>query len=120
MNEPIISPWVLYFIGVAEGLNGILTFGVAFVGAVVLLSAVLTYVNYGLDDEEGKKHWQITRKLCICFSVLLVLKIFMPSEKTLIAIMVSQNVTRADVDKAMDITGNVTKDVINALRESKK
>lgn len=93
---------------------------IAILGGMLFWGTIVIYLNYDLDDEESKPYWNYLKKGCIGFAVLILLNVFVPTQKTLVAMMITQNITKADADEVVGITGKIANDVINALKEDKK
>ena len=105
MNEPIISPWLIYWIGRMDMLQGICCI-VGFlvtIYAVIATFAVMTDIN---KDKESVK----AVKILVCTALLLdMLGIFLPTEKEIYAMYAAEHITPANIkatgefaDKAVD------------------
>ena len=102
MNEPIISPWLIYLIGRIDILNGF-CFIVGFTATIAF--TILTILTFASGSE-------ITSFLKKLFCITLVLDIFaffVPSKTEVIAMYAASYVTPANVkatgefaDKAVD------------------
>ena len=113
---PIISPWFIYVIMVADSIKTLVTVGAICFGvtAFVLLIVGIIEVECAWDEKERKKGKSIrdnSRQCVLPFLVSLVLAIFIPSKSTIIAMYVTQFVTTDNVTKAIEAGGNF-KDVI--------
>ena len=113
MTDPIISPWFIYFLGIADGLKGFLIGGAVVTGIILFIGAVVMIANreFGKDDNDYKTGRAIVERLRWIFPTLLLLAILVPSKGTLIGMVVAKNVTYQNVEKAIK-AGKSVKDVL--------
>lgn len=91
MNEPIISPWLIYLLDVSDAIKCTM-----FVIAVA--SGILTLFVFCVDEEFTQR----TKRSVIIFIVCTILAIFVPSERTMYKIIIASYVTPANIQKAGD------------------
>lgn len=91
MNEPIISPWLIYLLDVSDAIKCTM-----FVIAVA--SGVLGLFVFCVDEEFTTR----TKRSIIIFIVATVLAIFVPSERTMYKMIIASYVTPANIQKAGD------------------
>ena len=93
MTEPIVSPLLVYLIGVCDtvctGALCVAVFGAIFCTVVVMLGS-LDACDYGEFD---KKVAKFLKTLFFVTCVCALLALFVPSRKTAIAMLVAKNVT---------------------------
>lgn len=104
MNEPIISPWLIYWAGRIDMIQGVcLIIGFfATIYAVMVTIASLTDVK---DKETAK-----AAKIIVCIALILdILGTFLPTEKEIYAMYAAKHITPANIkatgefaDKAVD------------------
>lgn len=105
MNEPIVSPWLIYWAGridMIQGICGILGFFVT-IYAMFATVAVVTDTN---KDKESIK----AAKIIVCTALILdMLGGFLPTEKEIYAMYAAEHITPANIkatgefaDKAVD------------------
>lgn len=105
MNEPIISPWLLYWAGRIDMIQGICCIVGIFVTVYAMFVglAAMTDVN---NDKESIK----AAKIVVCTALILdMLGIFLPSKKEIYTMYAAQHITPANIkatgefaDKAVD------------------
>ena len=128
--EPIVSPWFIYWLSLVDSLIGVFIIGAVVVGMTVMIFSVFLACNYGeyfVEERKGiYKTWKALHpKLLISIGVIaLLLAIFIPSQKTIIAMYVADKVTYSSVQKAVDagktIKDSLKKDVIDIIQTIQK
>ena len=114
--EPIISPWLIYLLGVVNSVCVISAIGVALAGIACLvytISAISNYVDYGSDDKDYIKEKRVVKSI---FSVLVVFMLVLtitPTKNTLVAIIVSKHITPNNIEAAVG-AGKSLKDEIKS------
>ena len=91
MMEPIISPWIFYWIDVADALKVVLVF-VSFLGFV----AVLFYPI--LADEFESSTSKVLKSLLITIAVSIAFTVFIPSEDTMYKMLVTSYITPNNIE----------------------
>lgn len=109
--EPVINPWLFYFIEVADSLK----FAFGALGVVIGLVFIAAWLieGYCAYGENEKKKCQKHKK--IGFTVLLVgcfVCALIPSSDTLIKMTIAKNVTYDAVDAAKDVVIQVYNDIL--------
>lgn len=106
---PIISPWWFYLIDVLGNLkllcNPLLLIVIG-ICVVALLSTKWSLKEDILKLDEDKSDaglYKDAKILCVTLLVLFVVGNFIPSKETMYTMMVAQNVTYENVEKAADI-----------------
>lgn len=79
MNEPIISPWFFYFVGMTTPL-------IFITGMLSIIFIVITFIRFA--EERPFK-----QEVCIA-CLLLSISVLIPSESTCYKMLLAQNVTR--------------------------
>lgn len=105
MNEPIISPWLIYWAGRIDIIQGICCIVGFCVTIYTMLATIAVMADVNKDRESVK-----TVKLLICIALLLdTLGVFLPTEKELYAMYAAKHITPANIeatgefaDKAID------------------
>ena len=114
--EPIISPWLIYFIGIADSLKE--TFEaltvISLIGLVISVVGVLV-VKYCEDfDDEFLPMWRkIKRVSLFLFIPFVFLYLFIPSRNTIIGMVVVKHITSDNVTALVD-AGKDVKDELKA------
>lgn len=100
---PVINPWLIYLIGIADGLK---------YGALAL--GVLLFIYIFGNAMSGIK----SARWCYLVATLgLVLAMLVPSSNTVTAMTVAQNVTYERVDVAADTVREVYEDIMALFEE---
>lgn len=103
MNEPIINPWIFYFIGLCRPINIVS----AILGCVFTFLAMLTYCDsfeknsYNFTDDELEKRNQKTRNtskiMGIIASVFIAIAILTPTESTCYKMLIASSATKENI-----------------------
>lgn len=105
MNEPIISPWLIYWAGRIDMIQGIC----CIVGFFVTIYAIFVGVAAAISDFKDKETAKMA-KIAICTALVLdILGLFLPTEKEIYAMYAAKHITPANIkatgefaDKAVD------------------
>lgn len=120
MNEPIISPWLIYWAG---RLDIIQTF-CCVVGFLATVYAVVAVMAVLADDCKNKESVKAA-KIIVCTALLLdTLGVFLPTEKEIYAMYAAEHITPATIkatgefaDKAVD---KLIEKILKASESTKK
>jgi len=142
MTDPIVSPWLIYFVGISANLSCVLAF-LAVVSFILSVAMIIIYTIYKMDrtdsygkdtEKEGVKcdlATGITSKILKMsiplFFVSLFATISIPNEKYIIAMVVANGITGERVEQIIN-SGSTLKDVlkgdlieiIDAVKEDKE
>ena len=105
MNEPIISPWLIYWAGRIDMIQGIC----CIVGLFVTIYAMFVGLA-AMTDVDNDKESIKAAKIIVCTALILdILGVFLPTEKEIYAMYVAERITPANIkatgefaDKAVD------------------
>lgn len=119
--EYIIQPSWVYWISVLDALKTIAIIGLIFsvIGLIIGICEYGCNAEYGPEDHDvimGKRIIKITAPLTI---ILGLGAIFIPSERTLIKMMVMQLATKENVDITVEGLKSVTDYIIEAIKSLK-
>lgn len=116
--KPIINPWIMYVIGLANNISLIFTAVIVFLFVAIIIAAALGFFqfieNYDNFDEFLEEYHTAVKwfkKGCVSLIIAGIVMILIPSEKTLYSMVVLENVTPNNIE----IAGNTGKDVIDYL-----
>lgn len=111
MNEPIINPWIFYFIDLSTSIVVASTF-------LAILSIILTIVcfvvyneTYNQDTKDKTKKY--SKNLGIAFIIFLVLSTFIPSKETCYKMLIASNITKENITT----TGEAINEVLDKAVE---
>lgn len=105
MNEPIISPWLIYWAGRIDFMQAICCI-VGFFVTIYAMFATLAVMTDTNKDKESVK----AAKIIVCTALILdMLGAFLPTEKEIYAMYAAEHITPANIkatgefaDKAVD------------------
>lgn len=124
MNEPIISPWLIYWIGRLEVIQAIsCVFGIALTVGTSLLT-----LGQLMDDYKKDEPFPKVFKVLICMALVFdTLALFVPTKSEIIAMYAAKNITPANIkatgefaDKAVDKLIEKILKASEAAKERKK
>lgn len=108
MNEPIISPWLIYVLDVADAIK-----------STMLLVAVASGV-IGLFALCAKEYDLFAKRVVTIFIVSCTLAIFVPSERVICKMIIVSHVTPANIQKAGDSLDTVIDKAIEKIQKIQK
>lgn len=105
MNEPIVSPWLIYWAGRIDFIQGFCLI----VGLIVTIYTVIATIAVMTDVNKNKESVKAV-KILVCIALLLdILGVFLPTEKEIYAMYAAEHITPANIkatgefaDKAVD------------------
>lgn len=105
MNEPIISPWVIYWAGRIDFIQAFC----CIVGFLVTIYAMIATIAVMTDNNKDKETAKAA-KIIVCTALILdMLGAFLPTEKEIYAMYAARYITPANIkatgefaDKAVD------------------
>lgn len=123
MNEPIISPWLIYWAGRIDIIQGIC----CIVGFIVTIYTVMATIAVMTDANKDKESVKAV-KILICIALLLdMLGVFLPTEKEIYAMYAAEHITPANIkatgefaDKAVDKLIEKILKASKAMKEEKQ
>lgn len=98
MNEPIISPWIFYWMSVVDNLRTLLSCIAAMAFATALWLCLDWIVEFCSSKNDSAKHIQKAKTLACIGLVCSILFSFIPSEKTLTRMIVASYVTPQNIE----------------------
>jgi hypothetical protein len=119
--ESIVNPWIIYFIGVIDGIDNLFDV-LAFIGGVAFFCFWIGQLATGGDYwEQWKKY---IKHIIIIPLILIFVSLVFPSKNTIIAMYVANEVTydRAEkvVEVGKDIKNSLKKDILDIIQELTK
>lgn len=116
MDDPIISPWVIYLIDKID-MVGILFF-IAWIAGC--LGGILCLVEGSsiIYIQEEQKIWnKRARKALLVSVILFIVVMLMPSSTTLTKMIIAQQITPNNITTAKELTTEVMKDTVNFIAD---
>ncbi len=106
--KPIISPWLIYFVELADSINMAFLF-VAFIAFIIMAFAFIPY----MDDKKDETLKQCLKKSFIWFCISVAIVVITPSKDTVYAMLVLDNVTSDNIQSI----GKTGKDVVDYITD---
>lgn len=129
MNDPIISPWTIYLIGLAGPVRVLVSFGVllSFVAGVIAFIASHDAYDMKYHPENIAASKSVFKMSKVIFALSLVIAVFIPSQSTIYKMIAASYVTPANIqatgelaDKAVDKVIDKIADAIQKFERSEK
>ena len=95
--EPIISPWIFYWINVVNNLAPISGF-IGFVSLFVFVVALLTTIDDETEENVRKRASAYTKKSLILLVTSIVLFIAIPSKDTMYKMLITSYITPNNIE----------------------
>lgn len=127
MDEPIISPWLIYLIGSVDGVLAWLII----IGLCSLALAVACFIESTTSyyEENEKSEWRRRSKIFLIGSIIFIsLFPLIPNSRTLASMILAQHLTPNSIKASNELTTEVVKNgvdyfndkIIEIIREIKK
>ena len=122
--EPIISPWVLYWVSVLSNVNYVLSVVNGLSITIIVIIGGIRLVDY-INHENGDEivimpNWLKYLKICliiICISSLLC--IFIPDKQTMISMIAVSYITPDNINVSTDYVVELVQRIAEAVKEVK-
>ena len=95
--EPIISPWIFYWMDVAVALSIVSTIA-TIVSAICLTFLVLAANDPCNNDDERANVTKYAKRIVMLFAVSLAFSVFIPSKDTMYKMLVTSYVTPNNIE----------------------
>ena len=122
--EPIISPWLIYLIGIMSNLRVIVSIAAALFLLAALIAALSAINGQGAIIPKQKRLLKIARRLCCVVVFFAVIIVCIPSTNTCIAMIVANEVTYDRVHTAMDtgpeVVAEIKQDILDLIKAAKE
>jgi len=123
MNDPIISPWLIYLMGRLDSLGIVATVLAAIFGTTCALLMGFLWI----EDPENDERRKIVRAMRVSIAVAAIstlIAMLTPSRKEVITMLVAKETTYGSVEKAVDKASSafdkIKKDILEMLEAGKK
>lgn len=105
MNEPIISPWIFYFIDLLTSISITSTF-LAILSIALMVGCFVLY-NETYDQKKKDDVAMCVKNLVIAFIIFLVLAIFIPSRETCYKMLIASNINKENITTTSEAINEV-------------
>lgn len=119
MNEPIISPWLIYWAGRIEFIQVVC----CVVGFVVTAFAVVAAMAVLTDDTDDYEHDESVKalKMLVCAALILdTLALFLPTKTEIFAMYAAEHITPANIKATGEFTGKTVDALIEKILKASK
>lgn len=117
MNEPIISPWIIYAIGVCNSIREVaMGFSILGIFAIVFVSLYIIVDEY-LDDADVIRYKKLLKRLTIFTTAFIIVAIIIPDKRVGYTMLATQYVTKENVLNAVDITEKIVNKIIEVKED---
>ena len=116
MDNPIISPWVIYLIDKID-MVGILFFIAWITGCLVGILCLVEGSSIIYTQEEQKIWNKRARKALLVSVILFIVAMLMPNSTTLTKMIIAQQITPNNITTAKELTTEVMKDTVNFIAD---
>lgn len=117
MDDPIISPWIIYLIDKID----IVAIVLFILWIAVCLGGILCLVEGSsiiLYTQEEQKIWnKRARKALLVSVILFIVAMLMPNSRTLTKMIIAQQITPNNITTAKELTTEVMKDTVNFIAD---
>lgn len=111
MSEPIISPWIFYYIELLGKLSSLVNLGLILSFLVILL-----YLNPNEDVEDSIQFKRVCKFLAGISCILLFLFIIIPDRDTAYKMLVAKYVTQENIENLGDNLDKVADKVVEKIK----
>ena len=111
MNEPIISPWLVYW----AGRIGLIQIICCVVGLVVTALAVMAAMAVLTDGYEHDKSVKALKMLVCAAFILDTLAVFLPTKTEIFAMYAAERITPANIKATGEFTGKTVDTLIEKI-----
>lgn len=116
MNEPIISPWLIYWAGRIEFIK----ITCCVVGLVVTTLAVSVAMAVLTDDYEHDESVKALKILVCAAFILDTLAVFLPTKTEIYAMYAAEHITPANINATGEFTGKTVDTLIEKIVKASK
>ncbi len=116
MNEPIISPWLIYWAGRIDMVQGICCI-VGFFATIYAVFVALAAVTAFDSNEKDVK----AAKVIVCTALILdMLGTFLPTEKEIYAMYAAEHITPANIQATGEFADKAVDKLIEKIAKASK
>lgn len=116
MNEPIVSPWLIYWAGRIDFIQGFCLI----VGFTVTIYTVIATIAVMTDVNKNKESVKAV-KILVCTALLLdILGVFLPTEKEIYAMYAAEHITPANIEATGEFADKAIDKLIEKILKASK
>jgi hypothetical protein len=115
--EPIISPWLIYWISVLSNLNN-LAHTISCISAVLILALIPAYFCIDISEDTKDKVIRILKISIIVFVISGLLSVLIPSKNDMIGMLVLSYITPDNIDLVQDNMVEFVKRIMDIIQSN--
>ena len=116
MNEPIVSPWLIYWAGRIDMIQGICCIVGLFVTIYAVFVALAAMTAFNSNDKDVK-----AAKIIVCTALVLdMLWAFLPTEKEIYAMYAAKHITPANIEATGEFADKAVDKLIEKIVKASK
>ena len=120
MSEPIISPWIFYFIDTWGKAYELICMAIPVVLLLMFFATIIGTVDCrGFNVEELPRLTRFLRYGSIIALILVVLVVVLPSQSTVVKMLVAQQVTKQNIHIATETVDKLIDHIIQKVNHAK-
>lgn len=116
MNDPIISPWIIYAIGVCNSINAAAIFFSVLGVFTTMFAFIVMFVDEYLDDVDIIRYKKLLKRLTIFTIMFIIVAIIVPDKRVGYTILATQYITEENVLKAADMVDRIADKIIRVKK----
>nr|DAG53608.1 MAG TPA: hypothetical protein [Caudoviricetes sp.] len=116
MNEPIISPWLIYWAGRIDLIQAFC----CIIGFIVTIFAMIATLAVMTDNNKDKESVKAV-KILVCMALILdMLGAFLPTKTEIFAMYAAEHITPANIKATGEFTGKTVDALIEKILKASK
>lgn len=123
MNEPIISPWVFYWVETMDQIRDVVN---CVIGITMLISVIFLLLTLALEKEEREEHIseeifkRIIKILAIVGVVSVIGFMFIPSKGTMYKMLAASYMTQENIENVGESIDKIADKLVEKINQVKK
>lgn len=113
--KPIISPWLIYFLSVLDGINlvcgGIFILGLIGIPAALFIIYCMNDDYWGREKNAVQKAFSGMKPYIIAYAIFVAVACFIPSKTTVYQMIVAKELTPNNISTITQATGDTAEDI---------
>lgn len=121
MNEPIISPWLIYWVGRLDVIHGFCcAAGFILTMAIIVFALVAIADSINNDDDANKSFLNFLKKLTCVALIVDTLAFLVPTKDEAIAMYVTRYITPANIEATGELADKAVDKLIEKIAKASK
>ena len=122
MDEPIISPWIIYAISVCNSIReGAMFFSLLGVFAIMFVFIVMFVADdLDLDNVDVIRYKKLLKRLTIITTVFIIVAIIVPDKRVGYTMLATQYITEGNVQQAAKMVDRIADKIIRVKNNSQE